>query len=172
MVANTGVKFRGLDHIGLTVADLDAAVQFYTDAFGGEVLYHMGPFDAREMPAMDSGADWTEAHINVKDAALRFVGIRIADTLQLELYEFARPQGAEKPPHSYDVGGHHFALRVDDLDKAGAHLTAKGCRMMEGVIAPPDGPLLGSRSHYFQDPFGHTFELMEYDRMAFMDEAR
>jgi glyoxylase I family protein len=166
-----GVRFRGLDHIGLTVADVDAVVAFYLDAFGGEVLYHMGPLDSRDMPSV-GGQDWTGGHIGSPDALVRFVGVRIAETLQLEIYQYERPVGRSEPPRNYDIGGHHFALRVDDLDAAAAYLQAKGCTLMEGPIVPPDGPLLGSRSHYFKDPFGHQFELMEYERMAFMEEPR
>ena len=46
-----------VDHVGLTVPDLDAAVGFYCDVFGGHELYRLGPFDAAEMPRMSDGRD-------------------------------------------------------------------------------------------------------------------
>ena len=161
------IGFRGLDHIGLTVADVDAVVAYYIETFGGEVLYEMGPLDSREMPQVNN-RDWTAGHIDVPDALVRCVGIRIANTLQLELYQYERPKSNREPARNFEIGGHHFALRVDDLDAATAYLKERGCTFMEGPIDPPDGPLLGSRAHYFKDPFGIQFELMEYDRMAFM----
>ncbi len=51
-----------VDHVGLTVPDLDAASKFYCDVIGGYELYRLGPFDAAEMPRMADGRDWTEAH--------------------------------------------------------------------------------------------------------------
>ena len=48
-----------VDHVGLTVPDLDAAVRFYCDVIGGHELYRIGPFDAAEMPRMSDGRDWT-----------------------------------------------------------------------------------------------------------------
>jgi len=45
-----------VDHVGLTVPDLDPAVRFYCDVFGGHELYRLGPFDAAEMPRMSDGA--------------------------------------------------------------------------------------------------------------------
>jgi catechol 2,3-dioxygenase-like lactoylglutathione lyase family enzyme len=164
------IRFRGLDHIGMTVPDVDAAVAFYIDAFGGQVLYRMGPLDSREMPRSARG-DWTSCFIDVPDAKVRFVGVRIAESLVLEIYQYERPAAAmATPPRNSDPGGHHLAIRVNDVDAAARHLESKGCTAMEGPIVVPGGPLLGSRSWYLKDPWGNYFELTEYERMAFMDE--
>jgi glyoxylase I family protein len=167
----TAVRFRGLDHIGVTVPDLEKAIAFYLDAFGGEVLYRMGPLDSRDMPHED-GRDWTANYIDVPDALVSFAGVRLAGGLLLEIYQYQRPAGASWPPRNSDPGGHHIALRVDDVESAAEHLRAKGCRLMRGPIVVPGGPLLGSRSWYFADPWENYFELMEYERMAFMSEDK
>ncbi|MGA2818726.1 MAG: VOC family protein, partial [Xanthobacteraceae bacterium] len=44
-----------VDHVGLTVPNLDAAVRFYCDVIGCHELYRMGPFDAAELPRMTDG---------------------------------------------------------------------------------------------------------------------
>ena len=44
-----------VDHVGLTVPDLDAAARFYCDVFGGHELYRLGPFDAAELPRAAGG---------------------------------------------------------------------------------------------------------------------
>ena len=170
-IARSAVRFRGLDHIGVTVPHLDEAIAFYIDAFGGEVLYRMGPLDAREMPRV-SERDWTADFIDVPDARVKFAGVRIAGTLILEIYEYERPTGGVGPPRNSDPGGHHIALRVDDVEAAAEHLRARGCRMMRGPIVVPGGPLFGSRSWYFADPWGNYFELMEYEQMTFMSEVK
>lgn len=165
------IRFRGLDHIGITVSNVEQAVAFYLDAFGGSVLYRMGPLDARDMPRTGD-RDWTAEFIDVPDAKVKFVGVRVAESLVLEIYEYERPASAARhPPRNSDLGGHHLALRVDDVDAAARHLRSKGCRMMQGPIEVPGGPLLGSRSWYFADPWGNYFELMEYERMAFMSDG-
>jgi glyoxylase I family protein len=165
------VRFRGLDHIGITVPNLDEAIAFYSDAFGGEVLYRMGPLDSRDMPH-SGGRDWTADFIDVPDARVKFAGVRLAGSLLVEIYEYERPTGGRLPPRNSDPGGHHIALRVDDVDAAADHLRSKGCRMMRGPIVVPGGPLLGSRSWYFADPWDNYFELMEYEHMAFMAEQQ
>lgn len=165
----TAIRFRGLDHIGITVPNLEKAIAFYLDAFGGRVLYRMGPLDSRDMPQAD-GRDWTADFIDVPDARVSFAGVRLAGTLLVEIYEYERPSSASRPPRNSDPGGHHIALRVDDVEAAAEYLRSKGCRMMRGPIVVPGGPLLGSRSWYFADPWENYFELMEYEHMAFMSE--
>jgi glyoxylase I family protein len=110
----TKIRFRGLDHVGMTVPNVEEAVRFYVDAFGGRVLYRMGPLDARQMPSTPAG-DWTASFIDVPDALVKFVGVEIAETLVLEIYEYERPAGTRQPPRKFDNGGHHLALRVDDV---------------------------------------------------------
>lgn len=168
--ARSGIRFRGLDHIGITVPDLEAAIAFYLGAFGGQVLYRMGPLDSRDMPQAD-GRDWTANFIDVPDARVKFAGVQIAGTLLLEIYQYERPLSSIRPPRNSDPGGHHIALRVDDVEAAAEYLRSMGCRLMRGPIVVPGGPLLGSRSWYFADPWDNYFELMEYERMAFMSDG-
>ena len=160
--------FRGLDHVGLTVPDVEAAVAYYTEVFGARRQYTMGPLDSRDMPPASRG-DWTASHINVADARLTFVGMELLPGLNVEIYQFDR---ADRPrtgaARNCDQGYHHLALRVNDVEAAAAYLLKNGFTACEGPIVPPDGPLLGSRNWYLADPWGNQFELMEYGQMAFM----
>lgn len=155
----------GLDHVALTVPDLDEAVRFYTEVLGGEELYGLGPFDATEMPRQPDGRDWSEAHVNVPDARLRFRVVRLGE-MTLELFEYERPADARRePPRNCDSGGHHFGLRVADLDTATAFLREQGLRVMDGPIEiPEDAPGGPMRVNYFLDPWGNQLEVTEYDR--------
>lgn len=171
VTAKPKIRFRGLDHIGMTVPDVEEAVRYYLDVFGGRVLYRMGPLDSRDMPPTAAG-DWTASYIDVPDARVKFVGVELAGSLVLEIYEYERPtHGTRQPPRNSDIGGHHLALRVDDVEDTARYLESKGCKLMQGPIVPPGGPLAGSRSWYFTDPWGNYFELMEYREMAFMNQG-
>lgn len=154
---------RRVDHVSLTVADLDAAIAFYCDAFGAELAYRMGPFDARELPRTADDRDWTEAHVNVGDARLRIAMLRLAANLGMELFEYERPQDARRaPPRNCDVGARHLCLEVGNIEAAIAHLESKGCRALAGPILMQGGPCPDSKSWYVLDPFGHQLELVEY----------
>lgn len=149
------------DHVSFTVADLAAAIAFYSDAFGAEELFRIGPIDAADLPAMPDGRDWMEAHVGVAGARLTLVMLKLTDGLNLQLAQYDAPADrAARPPRVCDIGGHHLGLRVDDVDKAARYLATKGCTVME-VIALSDGPLAGKKNLYVRDPFGNPLEIVD-----------
>ncbi|MFL5349390.1 MAG: VOC family protein [Hyalangium sp.] len=158
--------FPGLtrvDHIGLTVPDLDAAVSFYKDTFGATELFRLGPFDAKDLPRMADGRDWTAAHVNVPGARLSLVMLQLCPNLRLELLRYELPADARTtPPRNCDVGAQHIALKVSNLEVAVEHLRSRGVRVLAGPIAVTEGPAAGLRVHYFLDPWGTQLELVEY----------
>ncbi len=164
--------FSHIDHIGLTVPDLEAAIDFYTRIFGAALAYRMGPFDAAEIPPMEDGRDWTEAHVDVAGARLTMAMLKLGPNLMIELFEYNKPSDAsKKPPRNCDIGGHHLAVKVALLEPAIQHLKANGCRALAGPIVMDEGPTAGSRAQYLIDPWGNYIELMEYESQAFMVDA-
>jgi len=160
---NSKPAFRRADHVSLTVADIDEAIAFYTDVLGATVKYRMGPFDAREIPAMEDGRDWTEAHVNVPDARLHIAMLQLCDNLAMELFHYERPEdAATMPPRNCDIGSRHLCLEVEDVEAAVDYLENNGCRRMAGPIVADGGPAPDSLSWYVIDPFGHQLELVQY----------
>jgi glyoxylase I family protein len=156
-------SFKRLDHVSLTVQDLDAAGEFYTEVFGAELHYRMGPFDAAEIPRMDDGRDWTAAHINVPGARLKIAMLKLPDSMGMELFEYEKPEDAvQTPPRNCDVGSRHVCIEVGDLDAAVDYLKQHGCTPMAGSIDMLEGPCPPSRSWYVLDPFGNQLELVQY----------
>ena len=163
--------FKHVDHVSITVPDLEAATAFYCKVFGAEVAYRMGPFDAAEMPRMDDGADWTEAHVDVPAAKLSIAMLKLAPNLMIELFQYDKPDTARRtPPRNCDYGGHHLAFRVENIEAAVAYLQENGCKALAGPIVMDEGPTVGARAQYLIDPWGNYMELMEYERQAFSDE--
>ncbi|MHB1467558.1 MAG: VOC family protein [Solirubrobacteraceae bacterium] len=171
--AATGIPgMIGVDHVALTVPDLDEAVRFYTEVIGGQELYAMGPFDAEELPRLSDGRDWTDAHVNVPGARLRFRVIRIG-AVTLELFRYERPENAlSAPPRNCDAGGHHVGIRVSDIDVAAAYLRARGVTLLEGPIeVPGESPGGPMRTWYFLDPWCNQLELTEYGRLSYENQG-
>lgn len=104
-----------LDHIGIAVADLDAALRFYRDALGLEI----------------------EAPEEVQSQRVRAHFIP-AGAASLELLEATAP---DSPIARYlekrGPGLHHITLRVDDLEAALARLKARGVKLIDE--RPRDG---------------------------------
>ena len=72
-----------------------------------------------------------------------------------------RHDGQRDVPRNSDLGGHHVALYVDDMDAAGAYLAAKGVRLLAGPVASRNASA-GQRWRYFLAPWGMQFELVSY----------
>jgi len=154
-----------IDHLGLTVPDLEAAVEFYTAALGGRLLYRLGPFDSRELS--EGGVDWTEAHVAVPDARYDIAMLGFADGPLIEFFEYVRPEGRGAAPRNNDVGGHHIAFAVTDLAVAVAQVVANGGIAQAGPIVVPagaddSGSWPAIEVNYVLDPWGNQLELVHY----------
>jgi catechol 2,3-dioxygenase-like lactoylglutathione lyase family enzyme len=157
---------RRLDHIGFTVPDLDEAQKFLVEVLGFEYLYSLGPYAADD--------DWMTAHLNVHPRATvpenRF--FRCGGQAIFEVFLYTSPDQRTDIPRNSDIGGHHVALYVDDLDTAVAHLKRHGVTVL-GEPTASRGPHEGQRWVYFLAPWGMQFELVSYPqgRAFFRNES-
>jgi catechol 2,3-dioxygenase-like lactoylglutathione lyase family enzyme len=146
---------RGVDHIGFTVPDLTEAHDFLVDTLGCEYLYKLGPF-------RDTGS-WMSDHLAVDPDTvmqeLRFY--RLGGQAIFEVFQYDAVGQRRRGPRNSDVGGHHVALYVDDLDAAVSALRARGIAVL-GAPTSSQGPSLGQRWVYFLAPWGMQFELVSY----------
>jgi catechol 2,3-dioxygenase-like lactoylglutathione lyase family enzyme len=146
----------GLDHVGLTVPDLEQASAFLVDVLGCEPMYSLGPFRSDD-------TDWMAEHLAVDPRAvmreLRF--FRCGGQAVFEVFQYEAPDQQLRPPRNSDVGGSHVALYVEDLDAAVAYLRAQGVTVL-GEPTASSGPSLGQRWVYFLAPWGGQFELVSY----------
>jgi glyoxylase I family protein len=142
-----------LDHVGFTVPDLEEATRFLVDVVGCQYLYSLGPFRGAD--------DWMAEHLNVHPRAEvvenRF--FRCGDQAVFEVFSYTSPDQTHTIPRNSDIGGHHVALYVDDLDAAVAHLEANDVQVLAGPTAS-QGPAEGNRWIYFLSPWGMQFELV------------
>jgi methylmalonyl-CoA/ethylmalonyl-CoA epimerase len=110
--------FGRIDHIGVAVSDLDAAIELHTVAYGMEVV-HRETVESQGVEAvlLDVG----ENHV-----------------------ELLSPLGDQTPVGKFlakrGPGLHHVAYQVDDIDAALAGLRDAGVRMID------EQPRIGIRS--------------------------
>ena len=145
---------HGTDHIGFTVPDLDQAVDFFVNVIGCEPFYDLGPFSAQD--------DWMTTHLGVHPRTVmsRLKFLRCKNGSNFEIFEYSAPDQNTVQPKNSDVGGHHLAFYVDDMDAALDHLRAHGVTIMGEPTVRTTGASGGQTWVYFQTPWGMQLELV------------
>ena len=107
----------GVDHIGFTVPDLEEATRFLVDVLGCEYLYSLGPF-------VHEDSDWMAEHLNVDPRAVmrRNSFFRLGGQAIFEVFSYEAPDQNPVPPRNSDIGGHHVAFYVTNIDRAVAYI--------------------------------------------------
>lgn len=156
---------RGADHFGVTVPDMDQAHEFFVDVLGCDFVYSLGPYPAdEELMSVRLGV---HPHSRVQE--IRFY--RCFNGSNFEVFNYEAPGKAPQPPKNSDIGGHHIALYVDNLDLAIAYLKDHGIEIM-GDPTSSSGASAGQRWVYFTAPWGLQFELVSFpDGKAYESEA-
>lgn len=146
---------RGTDHIGITVPDIDQAHEFLVDVLGCEQIYALGP--------KQSDDDWMRVHLGVHpDTVIREIRFyRLGNGANFEVFVYEAADGQLPAPRNSDIGGHHIAFYVDDLDAAVAYLRQAGVDVM-GAPTSSRQSAEGQRWVYFRSPWGLQFELVSF----------
>ncbi len=101
--------FSALDHVGVAVSDLEAAISLYEGSFGMELVH-------RE---------------TVSEQGVEAVLLDVGDSH----VELLRPTGPDTPVGKFlsarGEGLHHVAYRVDDIDAALDGLRERGIRLID-----------------------------------------
>lgn len=156
VAAGAGAEpITAVEAVGMTVADLDRALDFYTRVLGFE----------RVSDIEVAGPDYERLQ-GVFGVRMRVVRLRLGDEV-LELTEYLAPKGRAIPPgsRSHDRWFQHVAIIVRDMDRAYAHLRRhKVEHASSGPQTLPDwNPAAGGiRAFYFRDPDGHPLEILQF----------
>jgi catechol 2,3-dioxygenase-like lactoylglutathione lyase family enzyme len=151
----------GVSHVAIGVTDMDAALAFYRDVLALEVT-----------------ADWTQRLSAEQGPELhggraierRLVWLRWSNGLHeaaLALDQLLSPEPADKRAELYDLGTHHVALWVSDVDAVIARARAGGhpVLMPHTTGAENYGEPAGLKIHsvFLRDPDGN---LVQCDQRA------
>ncbi|KFF73690.1 MULTISPECIES: VOC family protein [Chryseobacterium] len=162
-MSSTNSNFRGIDHIGITVPDIDEASAFLEKALDAKNLYDVLPKGGKPFEGEE-----TEKELGIPKASkiVHMRLIQIGNGPTVELFQFAdAPQ--ENASGLNDYGLQHIAVYVDDINAACRQFEAAG-----GKLLSPPHPLAnveeGTRNKgvYGRAPWGTLIELLTYpDRL-------
>lgn len=148
---------RTLSHLGLSVPDLDKAVEFYNKVFG---FYIIMPPTKVVKDNSDIGVMCNHV-FGDKFKEMRIAHLSTGDRIGIELFEF--PENTPPPPELewWKTSLFHFCIQDPDLEGLLAKVIEHGgkqrmpvCHYFKG-----DKPY---RMVYVEDPFGIVFELYSH----------
>ncbi len=137
----------GIHHVALAVPDLDAAVAFYRDAFGFEVV-QLADWD-RDQPLADRA-------VGLEATSARMAMLK-APNAYIEVWQYRHPEPEDKRARPCDLGYPHLALQVRDIAAEYERLSAAGMTF----VAEAPVEFGTSAAVYGSDPFGNIIELYE-----------
>lgn len=152
-------NLHGIDHVGVTVPDIDKATEFFVKALNAVVLYDTY---TKDQPPRDS--DFTRKRLGIVDGTAE-VAIRmlaLPNGPGLELFQFFDPQ-QEGPISPADLGWQHIAIYVDDMEKALVQVEAAGAKRNADPVALRGMEAgEGNLFCYCKTPWGSSLELISY----------
>ena len=146
---------QSVDSVGVTVNDLDRAVDFYSNVLGFE-----------RVSEVEVTGEKYERLYGVFGLRLRTATLRLGDE-RIELMEFLAPRGRPIPADSKSNDGwfQHVAIIVSDMDRAYRHLRQHKVQHASSgpQLLPAWNPNAGGiEAFYFRDPDGNHLEVLRF----------
>ncbi|MGI6232079.1 MAG: VOC family protein [Prevotella sp.] len=155
------MKIKAVDHVALTVPDLQEATRFFEQVFDGKIMVD-GP---SEVEAAWAGP-WAETAFGLPEGGVvtaRRV-MNIGGTTNIELFCF-NGTTHQRPAHTYDYGLQHFAVRVESLSEVARRILLAGGKLYADpgtveAVRNGQGPEKGWM--YVETPWGSVIELVTF----------
>jgi catechol 2,3-dioxygenase-like lactoylglutathione lyase family enzyme len=153
----------GTDHVGITVPDINEAIEWFEDVMGASAPLTFGPFSDPTGTFMHDLLD-----VDPRAVIPQITSIRIGHSASIELFQYEAPDQRLTHPRNSDWAGHHIAFYVTDIGDAVEYMQSKGVEKFLGPLPVTGGPAAGQSINYFRTPFGTFIELISYpDGMAY-----
>jgi catechol 2,3-dioxygenase-like lactoylglutathione lyase family enzyme len=145
------VKTKGVNHVGVTVPNLEATVAWYREMFEIEPVFYI----EGSGPEVDAAVEVAGAEIHAAYFLFGNVGV--------EFLEYRQPEGRAFDLRNCDIGAAHICFEVDDIQAIYERLGAKGVHFNSPPAADDDedSPLRGTKYAYFRDLHGLQLELFQ-----------
>jgi catechol 2,3-dioxygenase-like lactoylglutathione lyase family enzyme len=165
------MPINSVKSIGMTVADLDRSIDFYTTIlpFTKIAVGEASPAENRQISGEGVTAESSLPADRLSDSIdrhQRVVLLQLGNET-IELTEFPTSQGRPIPPdsRSHDRWFQHLAIVVTDMERAYQHLRQHAVVQTSPSpqTLPAWNPVAGGiQAFYFRDPDGHNLELIHF----------
>ena len=137
--------------MGITVSDMQTAIEFYRELTEGKVV---GPI-VKSGPAVEAVTGYPGIEVH-----LAFLSLPGGETV-IELAEYRGGSGESIDPDNGKAGSAHPAIVVDDMDATLERMLACGVHATSDPKTATEGPLEGYRYVYLVGPDKVRVELLE-----------
>jgi catechol 2,3-dioxygenase-like lactoylglutathione lyase family enzyme len=145
------VPFSALDHVGITVSDMDRSIEFYRLLLGEDPMFRETWNDIEYV-----GRVVGYPGVNLEGAFFRLPGGAMLELLQYH-YPEPQPVGME----TYMIGNAHLCLVTEDMQADFDRLADHAQFRSTEPVRVPWGPYKGGALAYLRDPDGISIELLE-----------
>jgi catechol 2,3-dioxygenase-like lactoylglutathione lyase family enzyme len=139
---------RLVNHVGITVSDLETSAAFYRDVVGFQ-LVRRGTKPAE--------GEWFDTLTGSHHAVTNAV-VLATDGFALQLVQYLNGGEQQAMTGHSRVGNLHLCINVDDLDRKHAEVVASGRWDPTPIV---ELPIPGLRTFYVRDPDGVPVEFSE-----------
>lgn len=159
-----------INHVGMTVTDLDAALAWYCDVLGFTVMTQ--PVEmATDDPILGESL---EDMLGPQVKRFRMAHLQTGNRVGIQVYEFIDPkpeQTSGDMPY-WRTGFSHICVTHNDIEGLSAKIAARGGRRSKVWAVLKDKPYAAS---YCADPWGNVIEInshgYEETRTFLMDDG-
>jgi len=143
---------RGVHHVGMSVADLDAALAFWQQFLGVE---------PRWRTVLDR--PYLGRHVGYPGVAIDAAFVDLPGGIVLELLDYRVEEKVPNSDATANPGNVHLCLEVDDARAAWERAVAAGARpvVADGPVDVDAGPNRGARASYLRIHDGISLELFQ-----------
>ena len=146
----------GIHHIAISVDNIDAAVKFYTNAFG---------FQSVQQENLDN--DLLANRVIGMDAIRARMVMLKAPNAFVELWQYAHPEPEDRRSRPCDYGYPHTALQVENMEAELGRLRTHGMTFDGDAVCSEQASAI-----YGYGPFGNIIELYEIKTAALPQLSR
>ena len=143
------LNVTGIDHVGITVRELERSLAFYRDLLGLRVIEISGDQDVGQI-------------VGIPGARVKIADLDVGDGRVLELLEYVGARGDDVPQRPDAAGCPHVGFRVHDLSTVLQRLARAG-HNPDGEPTTITGAIAfeGATVVYLRDPDGAVIELVQ-----------
>lgn len=140
-----------VQHVGLTVSNLERSVAFYRDVLG-----------CTEIFSQEKTGGYLAEIVGYPDASVKMTHLRApAGRLVIELFQYLHPDMLESSLEPRRIGNAHMCFLVADLAAVYARVSQSHSDFFSPPVPVDTGANAGGAGLYLRDPDGITIELFQ-----------